>query len=548
MKLFNKIKFALVNKPWIILGIIILLGLLLRTLNLKDNVIFAYDQARDAQRIMEMVNNHDLKLVGPETDIPGIFNGILFYLVLLPVYALTHFDPNAASLFLVVINLIMIPLLYYFSLILFKNKYVGYIAGFLWAVSFEQINFAKYISNASLMPLSTTVFFFGLAIYLFQKKEWGFILSIVGLATSIHFNFYLVYLFIFYPIFFLIYRPQVKLKTFAVSAFLLVLILSPFAIAEIRWHFPAIKGLAKYFIERTKGTEELDLFIVVKKYYERIAEMNYFSFFSFQRDIGTVLIYTLSFFALSKLKNNIKIFAALCIFSTLPLFFFNSGVLTVPVINSSIFFIITLTVASGIYLVGAKNKIFLFVLLGLVFFSNFLLFKKDGFKINTLFASHPLTNGLEKKAIDYMYQSSNKSFSFCSVSNPLFFNTIWSFMFKTYGERKYGYLPVWTGQKQDMNMNYLKEDTKYLANRYLLIEPLVGIPRFAKTITIYLEDKYSSLLTEKNFGQFVVQKRLRYPAQNTLFTDTQNLASGEVNSIKSVTEGVKEPRYYCYTD
>lgn len=548
MKLFNKIKFTLANKPWIVIGVIILLGLFLRTLNLKDHVIFAYDQARDAQRIMGMVYGHDLKLVGPETDISGVFNGILFYLLMLPIYALTHFDPNAASLFLVILNLVMIPLLYYFSLILFKNKYVGYIAGFLWAISFEQINFAKYISNASLMPLTTTVFFLGLAIYLFQKKEWGLIVSIVGLATSIHFNFYLVYLFVFYPLFFLIYRPTFRVKTFVISAFIFILIISPFIIAEIRWHFPAIKGLTNYFINHTKEGEGFNLLTMLKKYYDRIAEMNYFSFFSFQRDIGTVLIYTLSFFALNKLKNKIKIFAALCLFSTLPLFIFNSGVLTVPVINSSIFFIITLTVASGIYLAGSKNKIFLFVLLGLVFFSNFLLYKKDDFKINTLFASHPLTNGLEKKAIDYMYQSSNKSFSFCSVSNPLFFNTIWSFMFKTYGERKYGYLPVWSGQRQDMNINYLSDDTSHLTERFLLIEPLVGIPRFAKNITIYLEDKNSSLIAEKHFDQFIVQKRQRYPIRGTTFIDTQKLASGEINSIKSVTAGLKEPRYYCYTD
>ena len=92
------------------------------------------------------------------------------YVVLLPVYALTDFNPNAASLLLIMLNLAVIPVLYYFSLLLFKNKYIGYLAGFLWAISFEQITFAKYISNASLMPLSTAIFFLGLAVCLFQKR------------------------------------------------------------------------------------------------------------------------------------------------------------------------------------------------------------------------------------------------------------------------------------------------------------------------------------------------------------------------------------------
>lgn len=548
MKLFNKIASVFEHKPWIILALIVLLGLFLRTLNLKDNVIFAYDQARDAQRIMDMVYNHKIKLVGPETDIPGVFNGVLFYVILLPIYALTHFNPNAAAFFLIILNLVMIPLLYYFSIILFKNKYIGYLAGFLWAVSFEQINFAKYISNASLMPLSSTIFFLGLAIYLFQKKDWGLILSTVGLGASIHFNIYLGYLVIFYPIFFLIYRPKIKIKTIFLSFLLLLTILFPFIVAEFKWRFPAIKGLVSYFIDHTKqNSEKFNFFNIFKKYYERIAEMNYFSFFSFQRDVGTLIIYALSLFAIFNVKNNKKMFLAICLFSTLPLFIFNSGVLTVQVVNSSIFFIVTLILAAAIVLISSKNKIVVLIILGIVFISNFLLYQKDHYRINTMFASYPLTNGLEKKAIDYMYQSSNKTaFSFCSVSNPLFFNTIWSFMFKTYGERKYGYLPTWAGQQQFMNYNYLPEDKTHLTNRYLLIEPLVGIPDFAKTATIYLEDKRSFIQKEKEFGQFIVQKREFYFQENTTFTDTQKLTSGEKKSIEMVTHA--EARYYCYIE
>lgn len=546
MRLFNKIKTALEKKPWIMLSIILLIGLLLRTINLKDNVIFAYDQARDALRIMDMVYNHDIKLVGPETDIPGVFNGVLFYFLLLPIYAVTQFNPNAVALFLVLLNLTMIPLLYYFSTILFKNKYIGYIAGFLWAISFEQINFAKYISNASLMPISSTIFFLGLAVYIFQKKEWGLILSVIGLATSIHFNFYLLYLIVFYPVVFLIYQPRLKLRTVFLSILFLLIILSPFMIAELKWDFPTVKSLSAYFLKHVQpGNEKFNVLNVFRKYYERISEMSYFSFFSFQRDLGTLLMYAFSFLAILSAKNNKKIFLIICLFSTFPLFIFNSGVLTVQVINSSIFYIFTLTFASGIYLSGNKHKIWIFIVLGVIFISNFNLFKKDNFKINTLFASHPLTYGLEKNAVDYMYQSSNKTpYSFCSVSNPLFFNTIWSFMFKTYGEKKYGYVPFWTGQKQFMNKNYLKDDITHINKRYLLIEPMVGIPDFAKTATIYLEDKRSRLLSETYFDQFIVQKRSLYTKENTAFTDTQKLSLNEIKSIEMVTNA--EPRYYCY--
>ncbi|MGH7246299.1 MAG: hypothetical protein ACREGI_05215, partial [Candidatus Levyibacteriota bacterium] len=78
-KLFGK-------KELIFLFAIFLFGFLLRIYNLHDNIIFGYDQARDAQRIFGIITLQNFKLVGPETDIPGVFNGPLFYYLLAPVY------------------------------------------------------------------------------------------------------------------------------------------------------------------------------------------------------------------------------------------------------------------------------------------------------------------------------------------------------------------------------------------------------------------------------------------------------------------------------
>ncbi len=527
-----------------VVGVIVLFGLFLRTFNLRDNVIFAYDQARDAQRIMDMVYNHKIKLVGPETDIPGVFNGVLFYVVLLPVYALTDFNPNAASLLLIMLNLAVIPVLYYFSLLLFKNKYIGYLAGFLWAISFEQITFAKYISNASLMPLSTAIFFLGLAVCLFQKKDWGFIISIIGLGASIHFNFYLVYLVIFYPIFFLIYRTKIKIKTILLSVLLLITILFPFIVAEFKWHFPAAKGLLNYFMEHINQNKEGFSFVgIFKKYYERVSEMFYYSFISLNKYIAGAIMIPFVILGLNNMERKKQLFLILCLLSTLPLFVFNSGVLTVQVVNSSLFFSITLTVASAFYFLGKKYFPLLIIIFLLIFISSYSLIRQNNFVNNTVFASHPQLLKYEKQLIDYTYQSSQgKPFSICGVMNPLFTNTIWSFLYKTYGERKYGYLPTWAGQKQWITDNYLANDISHVENRYIIVEP-VGIPDFARTATIYLEDKRSKLINNKYFGEYFVQER-RLLKEMEKTVDTQKLPKNEVESIERIINA--DPRYYCY--
>jgi hypothetical protein len=163
-----------------------------------------------------------------------------------------------------------------------------------------------------------------------------------------------------------------------------------------------------------------------------------------------------------------------------------------------------------------------------------------------MFASFPLRTRFEQQVIDYTYQSADKKpFSICTVSNPLFFNTIWSFYYKSYGEKKYGYLPVWAGQRQFMNVNYLADDTNHLVDRYLIIEPLVGIPEFAKEATVYLEDKRSFMLEQKQFGQFIVQKRKLYTNEASHFEDTQHLSKDKIKNIESVVNA--EPRYYCFT-
>lgn len=541
------------KKTLFVLCCIVALGLFLRVFNLKDNTIVAYDQARDAQRVMEILNMK-LKIVGPETDIPGVFNGPLFYYILTPIYAITHFNMNYAALFFVLINTSGIVLIYLSSLILFKDKKIALISALLWAVSFEQMNFARFISNASPMSISTILFFLGIAIALFRKKDIGLIISIVGLAAAIHFNFYLVYLFIFYPVFFIVFKYKPSAKLTIASLLLLVLLLSPFVVAEIKWQFMATKSLINYAVRQSSGySTEFFTSIISngERYFDRITEAIGYSLFSYGKLIGFLILclFLELIWKNRKSKDEKKTFLFLCIwfFSTLPLFLFKSGVLNAQVINSSIFAPLTVIFGSGIYYLykSSAPKSIKILIIVLILISNMSQMAADNFQSIKLFATQPLTLVNEKKVIDYSYNSAKREkFTICAVTNPLFINTLWSFLYSTYGTDKYGYVPYWSGQKQVQNKSYLPYGNKTKL-RYLIIEPLGGIPDVAKETTQYLEDKVSYLVEEKKFGDIIIQKRI-IPSDKTNLFDSQNLSPERKRDMEGISR--IEPRYNCFNE
>ncbi len=533
----------LIKKPYVALLFIMIVGFILRTYNLWDNIFFSYDQARDAQRIQDLVYAKDLKLVGPETDIPGVFNGPLFYYLIAPIYFLFKFDPNFVAIFLALINLLGAILLYKLALILFKEKKAGLISAILWVISFEQLGFSKYISNASLMSIGTMIYFLGLALYFIEKKSSGLIISVIGLAAAIHFNIYLTYLIVFYMIFYFIYRPKLNMKLIIFNLILFLVLLSPFVLAEFMWKFAGSKSLVGYI--SNQGGSMNSVMESLTFYIQRLSASLYYSQFSFNIFIAFLLFIIITFIVYRS-KSNHAPFLFLWLFSTLPLFGFRSGVINVPVINSSIFGAIILLFAKGLseMLQNKKNYIIGIFVISLIFVSNIFLFiKQNVLKIETPSAKNNIL-AYEKMAIDYTYKKSKgKEFSICTVTEPLFINTTWSFLFDWYGKSKYGYVPSWAGPKQYMNKNHLPDDEDHTELRFLLFENQGGIPDHAWPAALYVEDQLSTLEEETKIGNMTVQMRT-LERNKELLRDTQNLSLADKKRLKSVTEIDK--RYSCY--
>jgi hypothetical protein len=121
-----------------------------------------------------------------------------------------------------------------------------------------------------------------------------------------------------------------------------------------------------------------------------------------------------------------------------------------------------------------------------------------------------VTTKFEKEIINYTYDSSKgKPFTINSITNPLYINTTWSYLYEYYGKNKYNYLPSWGGRSQVGYLgNLVEKSPSDKTLLYLIIEPQEGIQDIWKARIIYDEDKISDIVERKQFGNYEVQKRI----------------------------------------
>lgn len=215
--------------------ILVILAFIFRILFIfQGGVSFHYDMARDAFIAQQIWQFHDLKIIGPPTSAPGLYHGVLYYYLIAPFYMLGNGDPRVVAVFLSFLNsLVIIPVML-LARDLFKSNRLTILAGILFAVSFEAIQYASWISNPA--PAVLTVALFFLFLRLWQKgKNYGLYLATLSAALSTQFQFFLIYLFLLIPIFGIIYKIKPNKKVIGISILITALGLINFFIATIKF-------------------------------------------------------------------------------------------------------------------------------------------------------------------------------------------------------------------------------------------------------------------------------------------------------------------------
>src|SRR5579859_1520811 len=103
-------------KRWeiLILSLLFVLAFFLRGYALHRDLIFVYDQGRDANAVTDILHGK-LPLIGPTTGLTGVFLGPLYYYFLTPLYFLGHGNPMMAAYTLVFLHGILTILIYFFG-------------------------------------------------------------------------------------------------------------------------------------------------------------------------------------------------------------------------------------------------------------------------------------------------------------------------------------------------------------------------------------------------------------------------------------------------
>lgn len=528
--------------------IVLLCSFALRLAHFGDNFQFAYDQARDALRVLEITQGQ-LKLVGPDTDIRGVFNGPIFYYLLVIPNLLSGFSPRAVVVFMVCINALSSLLLFWFGYRVTNNKFIGLISLVLWTVSTEQLTYARYISNASLMGPVTLAFFYLFYEYCQSKRISWLIAASITWGLAVQMNFYLIYL----GIVFIFILKRKSLVHFGLAMLTSLVSISYLFIAEFKWGFAGSNAMIRYFHEQkpssasifTRLSESIHTYL---NRFEQTLSWNFDPLTGSSIAHWIIFLFVFIYFIYFIRDKRVVFVSLLIAFSNIFLFVFRSGVLTIPVINS--------TITSGLYLMFATviahlmsssslaRKITGVSLLCVIILTNIIYIYQRDFQYNNMLGENALRWSGIIKSIDYIYQSSTSSrekASVCAVTNPMFINAGWSYGFKTYGEKKYGYIPNWIGQPQYLTTNYLSEHHPLSREVYLVIEPDHGFPAEAIAATLLDANQHTQLIEEKKFAGVTVQRRVIRNVQE--YQDKFGMSEDEIEKLINVLDIV--PFYRC---
>ena len=502
-------------KTKIAIFIIIATALTLRLLYFRDSLTFSWDQARDSLVAMNIWQNDSVKLLGPNTDIAGLHHGPLYWYLISPIYHFTSGNVWAVRLFLIFLNMLTLYFIYDLAYDLFKNKKVSLLSCLLFAVSFEAIQYARWLSNPAPALLTIAISFWALN-KLIRGKAWAFPILLISWGLSVQLQIFMIYqILIFVTIWVGIkgfIMPRVTRRTYIVSAVGVLATFSTFIASEIKFKFQGTKSLLGFF----KAQSIFDASFVEKftSYIDRLAELFFLNIWGINLFFAGFMMLVTFYLTFQLMKDKTlrkpMLFLGIWILSPIALFLF-------PVPNAqyiSIGALAGIIILTAYYLVQLQKKqsvLFLIVLI-IIFAGNVNLLFSKGKEGDVLFTvQKQMILGDELKVIDWVYrESEGKPFRINTVTAPLFVNTTWAALFNWYGKSTYHHMPAWWGVDQSSEIPGSdiplapKTDADW---HFLIIEPIATSDNFYVKVTQMLEDERSEVVERETFGYFTVEKR-----------------------------------------
>src|SRR3989344_5835578 len=429
----NKVKdFVFENK---VILLIILLALILRFLWLKEYLFFGFEQGRDFLKLNEIAHG-DLALIGPKTDIDGVFHGALSYYLLFPLFIVSAGNPYFVQLMLVVIHLTSIYILYKFLVENFDKK-VGLISAFFYSFSYPAIVYSRWLSNPNLVPVFFIIFIFGL--YKLKKNRNYLYIVAIALLVLLHIE-AVALIAVFFPllIYLLLEKVKLPLKSIIYCAGITLAFLSTYIVFNIKNNNILVNGILNIFSSGKIGLH--DQIGLLDEFRNEIVD----NLFFFSPKLSLLLYAILLAFLLAKSLKGRK-YLYILVMALFPFLYLILGIKTLR--HFFILYPVIMSIVVGIFiksLLDSKFKILgLFAVIALLVSHGAIYVKWIPInRANFLYHAQRMYYSDELNLIDFVYSKASKNnFSYDYFSIPYWKREAWDYLFSTYGKRRYGYVP-----------------------------------------------------------------------------------------------------------
>lgn len=433
---------------YLVLVILLVLGFLLRTYLIDQNLFFGPEQGRDMLVVKEIVTSHKLVLIGPTTAVEGIFHGPLYYYLAAIPFFISKGNPLVIELFFIFLNSLSVFIIFLLGKELF-DKRTGLIASFLFTFSFGAIIMARWMSHPPLIIPIGTVFLLFLTKFIKGNNKYLVPTAIFyGISAQTEFSNLIIFSFIIFitaVVFWKRFASQ-KIINLIIGLFLVIILpIFNFVLFDLRHNNLILNSMIKsqahrpqfagYFLHTLTGS--IGQFVKVLTDVSIPAHTVLFA----------VFVFIFSLYALLKLKDKYKAekklmliwllspFVAFILLRYNPLYHY---------FTSSIVIIIILNAVFINYVMSFKKK-FGLILIGLIIIGN--LFWLFSFLPNNIYvffqSTQPDLKYKDQKAvIQRIYKEANGTpFFYQAYTIPYWMQDGWKYLFWYYGS-KYGYVPV----------------------------------------------------------------------------------------------------------
>jgi len=399
------------------------------------------------------------------------------------------------------------------------SKKVGYIAAFLYAVSFEQSQYAIYFSKEALALILWLIIMLT-ATGIYKREKWTNLvgLSIIALCFGLMLQFNIIYAGFglgFAALFLLLFKKISKfsLKSWIMALAVFSLTISTYILAEIKYNFREIRSvinlISSGFGIMSPGESKYAL------YWGKYLTMFRDNIVGLSMDVGWQKLIIAAFaitFTGWLIKNAFKDrrYALLLIWLMTWVGIMLAGGHMAYYTNVGLGVSILIGVAVILDKINGKTLLFWVLLSGIVI-GNFLLIydRREKGLIHGI-KPQPYVNLIyEREIIDEMYtKAQGRGFTLRLTGIPYRIQTVWYYLLREYGYEEYGYFPYWEHGNVLGYPGELPVPTHgTTCLRFLVREPMRGLPVVLIEEDQKQENLFSVVVSQREVGEFTIEER-----------------------------------------